>query len=282
MNSSQPLVTDRADEIDFVAFLRVLWERKVAIFVITAVIGLASLYYALTAAHLYGAQVIVTKVSGANMEGAASLASQFGGLASIAGVNLEGAGPGRQAQAVLESRYLIEEFIRRNDVLAELSPEGDDSLTLWFAVKRFQELILTIREDATDGKTTVAISWTDPVVAAHWANQFVALANEFMRARALEEATRNIEYLNEQIGNTNVVEVQRVMYNLIEQETKTLMLANAREEYAFTVVDPAVAPEIRTSPRRKLIVLTGGALGLFVSVILVFLWNLILQVRSNE
>ena len=51
-------------------------------------------------------------------------------------------------------------------------------LTLWHAVKRFRELVLTIREDDANGITTVSIEWTDPAVAARWANDYVALANE--------------------------------------------------------------------------------------------------------
>jgi uncharacterized protein involved in exopolysaccharide biosynthesis len=59
------------------------------------------------------------------------------------------------------------------------------------------------------------------------------------------------------------------MYTLIENETKTLMLANARAEYAFTVVDPAVPPERKISPHRSIYVLfgsfVGAAVGLFVA-----------------
>jgi LPS O-antigen subunit length determinant protein (WzzB/FepE family) len=59
-----------------------------------------------------------------------------------------------------------------------------------------------------------------------------------------------------------------VMYKLIESETKTLMLANGRKDYAFAVIDSAVAPEIRTSPRRTLMVLLGTVLGFFVGVMI--------------
>jgi uncharacterized protein involved in exopolysaccharide biosynthesis len=197
-------------------------------------------------------------------------------------MNLGQGGSGREAQAVLESRRLVEEFIKRNDILNELSPDEGDLLTLWSAVTRFRDLILTIREDTVEGITTVSINWTDPAIAARWANGFVALANELIRTRAREESERNIEYLNEQIEQTKEVGLQRVMYNLIETETQTLMLANARVEYAFTIVDPAVAPEIRISPKRKLIVLSGIALGLFFGVLAVFAINFFRQITTRK
>ncbi len=75
--------------------------------------------------------------------------------------------------------------------------------------------------------------------------------------------------------------MQRVMYSLIENETQTLMLANARAEYAFRVVDPAVAPEVRSSPNRTLIVLSGGVLGLFIGTVLAFAINLLRRVKTD-
>jgi uncharacterized protein involved in exopolysaccharide biosynthesis len=39
------------------------------------------------------------------------------------------------------------------------------------------------------------------------------------------------------------------------------MLANARREYALSVIDPAVAPEERISPRRRSMVMVGLVLG---------------------
>lgn len=281
MISSDSIV--RQDEIDLIVLVRVVWELKYAIVLITAIFGIAAVVLALTATEVFRAEAVVVEVSEGNMGGAASLASQFGGLASLAGVNIStGGGAGQEALAILKSRRLAEEFIQRGDLLAELAPSGSESPTLWLAVKRFRESVLRIHEDANEGVTKVIIEWTEPTTAARWANGFVGLANDLIRTRALEEAKRNIHYLDEQIEQTNVVEVQRVMYNLIENETKTLMLANARAEYAFRIVDPAVPPEVRSSPKRKLMVASGVVLGLFVGMIFVLAYNLVRRLRMNE
>ena len=280
MNSG--MRTTDNDEIDLIASLRVLWEFKYVIVSVTAVVVLVSFYIALTATPIFRADVVVAKVSDSVMSGAASLVSQFGGLGRLAGLGIGAGGTERESQAVLESRRLAEKFIDRNDLLQELSPDSSDPLTIWWAVSQFRERVLIISEDVTEGITTVSIKWTDPAVAARWANEYVALANEFIRTRALEESQRNVDYLNKQIEQTKEVGLQRVMYNLIETETKTLMLANARAEYAFTVVDPAVAPEIRMSPRRKLIVLSGGVLGGLFGVLAVFAINIFRQITSGE
>jgi uncharacterized protein involved in exopolysaccharide biosynthesis len=206
------------------------------------------------------------------MAGTTSVVDQLGGIASLAGVNLPAADNSTlEAQAVLQSRSLAEAFITRYDLLpALLSDQPSNSRTTWAGVEHFKDDVLGIQEDARKGTTTIAIDWTDPVVAARWANEYVALANEVIRSRAIEESTKNIAYLNHQISQTTVMELQRVMYNLVESETKTLMLANARSEYAFTVVDPAVPPERRISPKRTVIVAVGLVTGLMLGLMVAF------------
>jgi uncharacterized protein involved in exopolysaccharide biosynthesis len=142
--------------------------------------------------------------------------------------------------------------------------------TLWSAVEQFRSAVLNIREDPLKGVTRVAIEWPDPAVCAQWANAFVALANELIRERALNDAKRNIAYLNEQIDQTTVVELKRVMYNLVESEMQKLMLANARTDFAFAVVDPAVPPELRIKPRRTVMVAIGGMMGLLLGIVSAF------------
>jgi uncharacterized protein involved in exopolysaccharide biosynthesis len=279
--SSERISAENKDEVDFFALLGVVWNFKYLIIVVTGIFGAASAFLAFTATHKFRAEVVVTEAPNEGMSGAASLASQFGGLASLAGLNLAAGDMDNEAKAVLKSRNLVDEFIRRNELVSEILPEGAEQSTLWFAVRQFQDTILNIREDPTEGIMTVAIEWTDPVTAARWANDFVALANERIRSRALQDSTRNIEYLNKQIERTTVVEVQRAIYNLIESETKNLMLANVRAEYAFRIVDPAVPPEVRSSPRRKLLVLSGLAVGLFAGVFLAFALHLLRRLRTD-
>jgi uncharacterized protein involved in exopolysaccharide biosynthesis len=277
----RPLIHD-TDQVDVVALLQVIWRYKYFIAVVAAACGLAAVALALTATHIYRAEIVVTEADDESMGGLASLANQFGGLASMAGVRLDKGGAALEAQAVLHSRRLVEEFIKRNDLMMELRRIAGEPPTLWSAVNEFREQVLSIVDDDDRGTTTIAIEWTDPKLTAYWANEFVALTNHLIRTRALDESSRNIKYLNDQISKTNVVEIQRVMYNLIENETKTHMLANAREEYAFTVVDPAVVPERRIWPARTLMVLTGGALGVFLGVMLALAHNVWRRYRTRE
>jgi uncharacterized protein involved in exopolysaccharide biosynthesis len=283
MTQASPAAPMQDDTIDVIALIRLLWTHKLLIAGVTLLAGVAAVVLALTATHIYRADTVVAPALESNLGGAsASFGGRLGGLASLAGFDFGRSGPGGQhAQSVLQSRRLVEEFIRRNDLVGVLLPPGDDQ-TLWQAVRKFRDSVISMSRDDTDGTTTITIDWTDPAVAAEWANGIVALANELVRAKALEDAQRNVDYLRKQAEATNVVEMQRVMYELIQTETKNLMLANARADYAFTVIDPAVVPESRDRPKRRLMVATGLALGFILASLFVLGRDTVRRYRARE
>jgi uncharacterized protein involved in exopolysaccharide biosynthesis len=252
-------------DFDLVAVALLLWAHRYWLLLAVALTTAAAAYLAFTTPPTYRADVVVTEVHDQGMGTAAQLASQISGLVSLTG--LGGLGANRMEpdfEAVLESHRLVQEYITRNELLARLSHGSKVPLTLWRAVQLFEKDVVSIRQDPRRGITTLSVEWTDPQTAARWANGLVALANELLRTRALEEAQRNIAYLSAQADRTNEVDLRRAIFNLIESETKTLMIANGRTEYAFRVVDPAVPPEIRSGPHRTLLLATGLLVGLLL------------------
>jgi uncharacterized protein involved in exopolysaccharide biosynthesis len=246
--------------------------------IIACIIGLftvASVIVALVMTPIYRAEAIVSPVDTNRRDlSGSSLVGQLSGLAGLAGINLSGlTGGPNKGRIMIQSRSLLEEFIKRNNLIPVLFEQGDESdepPTLWLAVERFKELY-SAEEDPETGLITVRVEWMDPQLAAKWANDLVNLANELLRQRDLADAERNIKYLNKQLSDTNVLGLQEVLYNLIEIEMRTLMLANARAEYALSVVDEAVVPELRYSPKRKQLVVLGGLLGCIVAAFVVAL-----------
>ena len=235
---------------------------------------------ALRTAPVFRAEATIAAVHEKDMS-SGGFANQLGALTSLVGVNLGQAnGNVQTADAVLDSRRLVEEYIKRNDLLPLLSTNAKKPPTLWLAVRDFKQGVLTIRKDARKGVTTVAVEWTDPAIAARWANGLIHLANELIRTRAIDDATRDIAYLNRQLEQTNAIELRQALYDIIKNETKTLMLANGREEYAFETVDPAVPPERKVGPHRALDTLVGLSLGLFLGTVIAFIRDLIRRHRS--
>jgi uncharacterized protein involved in exopolysaccharide biosynthesis len=272
VNADQPIAVFGRDGIDVVAAIRVVWRSRVLVALIAAVFAIASVALALTAKKLYRATVTVTEVSQNPLGGGNSILGRLGGLASIAGVNL-GEASGSYAQGVLTSRYLVQEFITDEHLLPVLAKGQGKRASLWFAVRQFQETVLKIHHDSQKNVTTISVDWTDPGTAAQWANAFVAYANQVIRTHEETDASRSVAYLNGIIGRTQSVEIRKSLYGLLEEQTKTLMLANARTDYPFQIIDPAVPPGIRYSPKRTLWVLSGTFAGFMLGAIVAFARN---------
>ncbi|HSY08583.1 MAG TPA: Wzz/FepE/Etk N-terminal domain-containing protein [Steroidobacteraceae bacterium] len=271
MNSTQHVSTSQEDEIDLVALWQTAWSHKTLIAITTAICTGIAIVLALTATPIFRAIVVVTPVKDTGMGGEGGLSGDLGGLASLAGIGLGETGAKLENQAILVSRGLVEEFVKSKDVFPIFTAAAQPQPSLWIAVEKFRHAVLDIEEDKLKGTTTITMDWPDPHVAARWANGFVALANNLVRQRAIRDSTREIAYLNEQLQKTNELEVRKGMYNLIEAQTKTLMLANGRDEYAYTVVDPAVVADVRVSPRRTLMALSGVVIGLFIGTFIAWL-----------
>ncbi len=272
-----------ADEFDLAALFRLLWRYRYLVAPVSLGCALLTGIFAFRAQPVFRAEVVVTEARDRGMGGAAPLAGQLSGLAALASMSLPTAslGGSQEAAAVLESHHLAEEFIKRNDLLPVLQRASGQAKTMWLAVDQLKKGILNIGKDIRRGTTTIAVEWTDPVTAARWANGYVALANELIRSRALEDSTRNIAYLNDQLAKTNVVELRKVMYSLIENETKTLMIANGRTDYAFEVVDPAVPPERKVWPHRLVMTVIGFTVGFGFATLIAFVVDRIRRYRRG-
>jgi uncharacterized protein involved in exopolysaccharide biosynthesis len=231
---------------------------------------------------VYKAEVVLAPAEG-DTSTVRGLASQLGDVAQLAGLNLSGDNTRAVSVATLKSRALVEGFIQENHLLPVLfSAEWDaakgrwkrtdvvDQPTIWDAYRKFDKRIRVIDEDRRTGLVTLTIQWRDPVQAASWANELVSRTNAVLRAKAIDESERTIKYLQKQVDNASSIEVRQLLFRLIEAEMNKIAVANAREQYAFRVIDPAVVPRRRASPLRSLIVLAGFFLGAIASAALIF------------
>ena len=96
-----------------------------------------------------------------------------------------------------------------------------------------------------------------------------------MSSKVVTEVSRNIKFIeNELIDSSS--EMKKVMYEIIKDQTKRLMLAKANPEYAFVILNEAKVPENRSSPRRTVIVLITFFSTLILSCMF-FIFNQLLR-----
>jgi uncharacterized protein involved in exopolysaccharide biosynthesis len=256
-------------------------DRKLII-IVTVIFGLIAAVGAIFSEKDYKSTVEFSVVTTDQHGGAGGMLSQFGALASLAGVSIGGESQKFEAIALLQSRSLTEMYIEQNDLLPILFAKNWDAKTgrwinddpkkiptLWKAEVRFKKIRAVVQDPKT-GLVTLSITWRDPVLAAKWANGLVALTNQQMRDRAIRDSERNIAYLRDQAAKTQLVPVEAALSTLMENEYKQSMLAGGNDEYALKVIDPAAVSELPSSIRRGFIVLGGLLGGTFVALLFVF------------
>jgi uncharacterized protein involved in exopolysaccharide biosynthesis len=270
------------DDASLITLFKILWQGKWIVGAFVAVFGTLSILYALTATEWYRAEVLLAPANEDASRGLAGSLGNVGGLASLAGINLDGS-RSVEPVAVLKSRDFVRKFIEDNDLLPVLlSQLGDEDVDGWKGenpeasldirdgVKYFIENVRTVIEDPQTGLVTLTVEWTDPEVAATWAGDLAARLNSHLRRRALEEAQRNVEYLQNQLSTTTIATLRESIGHLLESELQKLMLARGNEEFAFRVIDSAHVPKEISSPKRALIVALSICIGTFFGMITVF------------
>ena len=61
-----------------------------------------------------------------------------------------------------------------------------------------------------------------------------------------------------------------MFYELIQESTQSMMLAQVNPEYVLTTIDPPVIPEYKSYPKRSMILILGAILGGMFSVLIIF------------
>ena len=291
------------DDIDLRELFSVLWAGKKEIIGGILLSTLIAVSLALYLPNKYTSEALLAPRNDGGGGGLGQLASQFGGLASVAGINLGGMGEQSKTAISIEMlksrdffrRYLYEIVLvdlmavsgwdrQANKVIIDKEKfdlerqtwirDSDDGYQSKPSVQEAHlafKKVFSISEDKESGMVTISATHYSPNVARDWVAKIVESVNEAVRAREVREAENSIAFLNQQSAKTNLVSLNEVFAELIEQQTKTVMLANASDEYVFQVIDSAVAPELKSEPQRAMICVLGVLFGGMLSVLFVLI-----------
>jgi uncharacterized protein involved in exopolysaccharide biosynthesis len=292
---------DKATEIDSLDRLTIAglllrirhWPK---IFVVTALLTMAAVItYAFTTTPVYRGVVKLMPRENDNPGGALqSVLGQFGGLASMAGLSF-GSVNEQEALALLKSRVLFTMFANEKDLMPILfQGSWDASARRWRAgLKhvptmddawlRFDGGIRRVSDDPKTQLITLEVTWKDRQQAAEWANELARLANEALRERALRESAASIASYQEQLAHTDTVELRQSISKLMEVQFNRSAVAKSRMDYALSVIDPAYVPDPKhfVAPRRFLLLVISGPLGVFLAVCMVLIVEFAANTRAE-
>jgi capsular polysaccharide biosynthesis protein len=155
-------------------------------------------------------------------------------------------------------------WLRKVDPPRQAQPSDQE------AHEEFLKLV-SISEDKQTGLVSVSVEHVSADIAKRWVELMVNRVSEDLRSKDIREAEESIKFLESQRKKTSLVSLDEVFAQLIEEQTKTIMLANVSKDYVFDVIDPPVAPELKSKPSRALICVLGTLLGGMLGVVIVLI-----------
>lgn len=254
-------------------------------FVLSAL--LVSIIYSATAEREYTSNITLSIVA-EDSDTISRLANQFSGIASLAGLDIQSSSDKSKVYlAILESRTFIIDYINTLNIKREiLSESWDETANQWkepsfieklineiadqpqsksetqtdqsvapnepLDIKAYEEFTsshLSIIQDRETGFINVRIKTSSPQKSMDWLVALVNHCNDYIRNKDKIEAEKSINYLKYELENTNSVEMRQAIFNLIEAQTKTVMLTNVRKEYAYKILDYPVYDNDPSHPK---------------------------------
>jgi uncharacterized protein involved in exopolysaccharide biosynthesis len=137
----------------------------------------------------------------------------------------------------------------------------------WDAV-RATEKRLRVSVSRKMGTISVAFESRSAQGSREIVSYYLEEAKDRLQEKAIEKATRNKRFLEEQIGRTVDPIIRERLHTLYTQEFEREMLARNREQFGFTVLDFPLAPDRKSGPARARSAVLATVLSFFFWMVL--------------
>jgi len=300
------------ENLDIERLAKILLKSRKFIISLTFLVAISSVAFSLYLTPIYTSSALAEPNPNLQID---SSMSNLAGTASMIGLDISSGGS-RGADivtvsvAVIRSRDFFALMMEEDNFLPELMAASSYSkdtkqLTLdnskydakkneWIvdgknnmpsfhdSYETFIKSHLEIQRDQKTKLTTISISHSSPYIAKKWLDMILIKINTIMRDKKIFEANKSIDFLNEQLGKTNIKELKAALSNSIEKELNSLMFAKITDDYIFKIIDSPRVPLIQSRPNKKSIVLIGTIIGLILSILMSLIYEFIYTFNINN
>ena len=291
-------------ELSIKEALLYLKDKWLLIFSLNFFSCLVLIAYALSLPNIYSStsKLIPTESANSGTSTLASLASRYGNISQAIGLDFGGGGNKvALAVAILSSRTFFEKHIYEK-VLVDLmavkgwdntknqleynvdiyDPENDawkvdttSKASFKPSKQRSYEAFLgrlSINDETKhSGFLHITTEHFSPYVAKKWNSLLIKSINEEVRSQDIEMSQNAVNFLLDQIQSTKLASLESLFANLIEEQTKTIMLAKVSRNYVFNLVEKPFVEERKSKPNRARLCVIGAIIIFAFSLILVLL-----------
>ena len=291
------------DEIDIGELFHVLWDKIFYIGAITSLFSLISIIYALMLPNIYQSKATLMAVEqGSGMSG---MVGRMSGMASLAGISLDSKSSSKDQEAIariksfeffsnnflpnikLENLMAVKKWNQASNTLTYDASDFNSESRQWLrkakpprsniptsqeAYEEFME-IMSVNKDKKTLLVTLSVEHKSPFIAQQWVEIMINQIDQVMRDQDRQTATKSIEYLNSLAPTVNYEEIKKALSALQQEQMKRLMMVEANDNYIFKVLDSPIVPEVKSRPKRSLIVIWGTILGMVLSALGILVFN---------
>tara|TARA_B100001059_G_C17819601_1_gene577421 strand:- start:638 stop:1579 length:942 start_codon:yes stop_codon:yes gene_type:complete len=291
------------DEIDLSELFNVLWDKIFYIGAITSIFSLISIIYALMLPNIYQSKATLMAVE--QSSGMGGMVGRYSGMASLAGISLESKSGSKDQEAIariksfeffsnnflpnikLENLMAVKKWKQASNTLTYDASDFNSESRQWLrkakpprsnvptsqeAYEEFIE-IMSVNKDKKTLLVTLSVEHKSPFIAQQWVEIMINQIDQVMRDQDRQTATKSIEYLNSLAPTVFYEDIKKALSALQQEQMKRLMMVEANDNYIFKVLDSPIAPELKSQPKRSLIVIWGTILGMVLSALGVLVFN---------
>ena len=293
--------------LNFSSIISEISSRKKFIFLFTFSFLLIGVIYSFSIPNTYQSTALLSVNSdSAGGSSMSSLAKQYGGVASMAGISLPGGEEedrGVIAMETIKSRNFLRNLILDNDILPQLYAAKsydfshkkinydkklyDSKNKKWVrkpslfnrslkpapsneeAYRKYIKETISVYQDKKTNLIYVSVKHFSPHFAKEFLELIIKEMNDSIRDKDLKESEKAINYLNEYLATSQVTEIRKSINDLIETHLEKVMMCYISEDYVLEIIDPPFVPERKHSPSRAVNLFLSFILGLTISIILV-------------
>jgi len=237
--------------------------------------------------------------------GMSGMVGKYSGMASLAGISLDSESGSKDQEAIariksfeffsnnflpnikLENLMAVEKWNQPSNTLTYYASDFNSESRQWLrkakpprsniptSQEAYEEFvkIMSVNKDKKTNLVTLMVEHKSPFIAQQWVEIMINQIDQVMRDQDKQTATKSIEYLNSLTPTIFNEDIKKALSALQQEQMKRLMMVEASDNYIFKVLDSPIVPELKSQPKRSIIVIWGTILGMVLSALGVLVFN---------
>ena len=288
LDQTHPSNSSEDITVDIKELVGLLWGGRKLIILITSVVSLCTVFYALSLTDHYRSN---TTMSLMTADKTSMITGGVGGLVSIAGINLASTyTKGAMIVNTINSRQFLKHLLSFDDVLPSLMAaksydketkklvfdpdvydatnkewlEGEPNYLLAYEIYRS---ILTVQFQDSRNIIYLDVEHISPVFAQELLTLIIREADNAIRERDVKRANEALEYLTSALARTALTEIRTSITMLMRKELEQQMRGGIDSNFVINVIDPPYIPIFKSKPIRSYICLIGAFFGVVIGIL---------------